>query len=77
MSNLLTDKQRRQLELCGIEPEQRQLPTPIWMQAFSSAIVKAVAVLALLILGANIAEWTVRREHELQQQQKTILRSIK
>lgn len=56
---------------------ERPAPTPIWMQAFQSTIIKAVAVLALLILGSNIAEWTVRREAELQQQQKTMLRGVK
>ena len=75
--SFLTDKQRRQLELCGIEPEKRQLPTPMWMQFFSVGLFRAALLLILTVVAVNVADWTVHREQQLQQQQKTMLRGAK
>ena len=75
--SLLTDKQRRQLELCGIQPEKRQLPSPLWMEFFSAGLIRAVFLLLLTVAAVSIADYASHREQQLQQQQKTMLRGVK
>lgn len=73
--SLLSKKERQQLELFGVE-QQDKLPAPMWMQTLGSDAMKLLLLACFSIIALNIASAVIDREIQLQQQQK-VLRGMK
>lgn len=75
--SFLTKKERRQLELLGVEPEARKLPVPMWIQSAAVGATKLLLMATFAAVAMNIAASVVNREIIMQKQQEALRQTLK
>ena len=70
-------RERRQLELFGVEQQLKPLPTPMWIQSTAVWTAKLLLMTAFAAVAMNIAAGVIDREIMMQRQQKTLMEKLK